>query len=46
MARVLVVEDRLRVQPRGMSKVSAMKAHLEVPLTSVRGATIDRRRRP
>ncbi|MEZ0491673.1 hypothetical protein AB2L28_05425 [Kineococcus sp. TBRC 1896] len=41
MARVQIAGDHLRVQLRGMSKVWAMKSRLEIPLTSVRGATID-----
>lgn len=41
MARVQIVDDRLRVQLRGLSRVWAMRSRLEVPLTNVRGATFD-----
>jgi hypothetical protein len=41
MARVQIVDDHLRVHLRGMSRVWAVKTLLQVPLSSVRGATID-----
>lgn len=41
MARVQIVDDRLRVQLHGLSRVWAMRSGLDVPLTSVRGATFD-----
>jgi len=41
VARVQITEDRLVVHLRGINKVWAMRSRLVVPLTHVRGATVD-----
>lgn len=41
MARVSIADDLLTVQLTGLHRVWALKRHIRVPLTHVRGATPD-----
>lgn len=41
MARVTIAGDRLLVQLEGLHKLWALKSRIDVPLASVRGATVD-----